>query len=434
MERAACRRTATMSRPRPLSRLAPPTARAAVWTRLGRPFRALSTRNYRLYFVGQLISQTGNWMQRVAQAWLVLDLSGSPLALGTVAALQFLPILALSLLGGVLADRTSKRTYLLVTQSCQMVLAFLLGGLAVSGLVQLWHVYLVAALNGIAIALDQPARRALPSELVPREQVPSAVALGSTLFNSARVLGPALGGVTIVALGAGGCFLLNGASYLAVLAALAMLRPSEFYAVPAPARGSMLRQVGEGLHYSWRTPGVAFTLLLLGTLGTFGYNFSVVLPLLARYTLEVGAIGFGALNSALGLGSVAGSLLAASQSSVSHRLVAAAAAVFSLLLALVALSTWYELTLGLLFLQGLSGVLFSASANTTIQLLVPDALRGRVMGLYNVLFLGGTPIGSALTGALAEGWSVQVALFANACVCLAGVAGGVAYLNATRKA
>jgi MFS family permease len=396
---------------------------------LDRSFAALRTRNYRLFFVGQLISQSGSWMQRVAQAWLVLDLTGSPLALGTVTALQFLPILALTLLGGVLADRMSKRKLLLITQSVQMVQALALGGLVVTHTIQLWQVYALAAVLGITVAVDQPARRAFPSEMVPRPQVPSAVALNSTVFNAARVAGPALGGLAIATIGVGGCFLLNGVSFLAVLIALAIMRPAEFYGTSAGSGGNVATQVVEAVRYTARTPQVGFTLLLLGVLGTFGYNFNVVLPLLARYALGTGAVGFGALNSALGLGSVVGSLLVASQSGVSPRRVVLGASVFALCLWLLALTPHYGLTLVLLFGQGIAGVVFSASANTNLQLLAPDALRGRVMSLYSLVFVGTTPFGAALTGALADHWGVRLALAIDGTFCVLGVVLGLAYLR-----
>ncbi len=396
---------------------------------LDRSFAALRTRNYRLFFVGQLISQSGSWMQRVAQAWLVLDLTGSPLALGTVTALQFLPILALTLLGGVLADRMSKRKLLLITQSVQMVQALALGGLVVTHTIQLWQVYALAAVLGITVAVDQPARRAFPSEMVPRSQVPSAVALNSTVFNAARVAGPALGGLAIATIGVGGCFLLNGVSFLAVLVALAMMRPAEFYGTSASSGGNVAIQVVEAVRYTARTPQVSFTLLLLGVLGTFGYNFNVVLPLLARYALGTGAVGFGALNSALGLGSVVGSLLVASQGGISPRRVVFGASVFALCLWLLALTPHYGLTLALLFGQGIAGVVFSASANTNLQLLAPDALRGRVMSLYSLVFVGTTPFGAALTGALADHWGVRLALAIDGTFCVLGVVLGLAYLR-----
>jgi MFS family permease len=399
---------------------------------LRRAFGALGTRNYRLYFLGQLVSQSGTWMQNIAQAWLVLELTDSPLALGTVTALQFVPVLALSLPGGVIADRLPKRGLLLATQALAMLQAFALAGLVFSNAIQLWHVYVLAALLGMATALGQPAQRALPSELVPPEQVPNAVALNSALFNAARVAGPALGGLFLATIGVAGCFLLNGVSFLFVIAALALMR------LPGPAgpgptgRGDAVRQVEEAVRYVWRTPALALPLLLVGMVGTFGYNFNVVLPLLARYELGTGALGLGIFNSALGLGSVAGALVMATRSTPSQRLVMLAAAGFSLCLAALATAPAYQLTVVLLFLQGLAGVAFTTGANTTVQLAAPGPLRGRIMSLYNVLFLGTTPFGASLTGALAESWDVRFALEVDSACCILGVLLGVAYLRRAR--
>lgn len=395
-----------------------------------RPWAALQTHNYRLFFIGQLISQSGTWVQRLAQSWLVLDLTDSPLALGAVSVLQFLPVLVLSLMGGVLADRWPKRRVLLVTQSCQMLQAFVLGALVVSGHVQLWHVYLLAGLLGITGAADQPARRSFPAVLVPRPHVPSAVALDSAVFNAARVAGPALGGIIIATLGAGGCFLLNGVSFLAVLAALALMRPREFYARVTGGKGSVLGEMGDALSYAWRVPEIALTLLLLTVVGIFGFNFNVILPLLARYALDAGPLGFGGLNSALGLGSVVGSLAVAAQAGVSRRRLLVAGGSLAMMLAAIAVSPSYQLTLGLLFLAGIASVAFSATANINLQLLAPDALRGRILSLYSVLFVGLTPVGAALTGAVAEHWDVQTTLVVNGLGCVLGVAAGLVFVRA----
>lgn len=399
---------------------------------LGRSFVALRTRNYRLYFLGQLVSQSGNWMQITAQAWLVLDLTGSPLALGTVTALQFLPVLVFSLVGGVIADRFPKREFLLVTQGLEMVQALALWALVATDVVQLWHVYVLAAMLGITMAMDMPARRSMPSEMVAREHVLSAVALNTSLFNAARVVGPSLGGLAIVTVGVAGCFLLNGLSFVAVLVALAMMRPAEFFVKVPEAKGSIGQQLGEGFSYVGRTPPAAFTLILLASLGIFGYNFNVLLPLLARYALDVGALGFGGLNSAVGIGAVVGGLLVARQGRASQKLMVAAALVYALFLASLAVSPWYQLTLVLLFIDGLAGVAFSASANTNLQLLSPDNLRGRVMAIYNLVFIGIAPVGATISGVVAEQWDVRVALGANAAGCVLGILVGLGYLRVVR--
>jgi MFS family permease len=400
---------------------------------LGRSFSSLQTRNYRLYFTGQVVSQSGTWMQRMAQAWLVLDLTGSPLALGTVTAIQYVPILVLTLLGGVLADRFPKRGFLLLLEVLRLLQALTLGLLVVSGHIVLWQVYALALVHGLIAAVEQPTRRAFPSELVPRKQLTSAVALNSAINNAARIIGPALGGVTLAAVGVGGCFLANAVSYFAVLAALWLMRPADFYGSGARSRGSVLDQLRESLSYAYRTPEIAFTLLLVGVLGTFGYNFTVFLALLARYSLDAGALGFGALNSALGVGAVLGAVVVAAQHDTSRRSIVLGAGAFTLGLGLLALSPTYWLTLVLLFGQGIASVAFSAGANTRIQMLVPEALRGRVLALYGLLFVGATPIGAALTGAIADRWDVRAALAVDAAACLIGVLAGVAYLRVVAR-
>jgi len=397
--------------------------------RMQRSLGALHERNYRLYLIGQLVSQVGTWMQRTAQAWLVLDLTGSPLALGTVTAVQFVPVLFFTLWGGALADRVAKRDLLVVTQTLQMLQAFALGFLVLTGAVQLWQVYALALMLGITSAVDQPARRALASELVDREYVASAVALNSAMLNAARVVGPALGGLGIVLVGVAGCFLLNGVSFLAVIVALLMMRSSEFRLVLNTRRTGLAGQIIEGFVYSWRTPDVAFTLILVCALGTFGYNFNVVLPLLARFALDSSALGFGGLNSALGIGSIAGAFFAAGQGRSTVRALTFTATAFSVVLGLLGLAPFYLAAIVLLLAQGFWSVSFSTTANTRVQLAAPPELRGRVMGIYNLVFVGTTPLGAGLTGAVADRWDIRAALVTNAACCLLGIGLGLYYLR-----
>ena len=397
--------------------------------RMSRSFGALRVRNYRLYLGGQMVSQIGTWMQRTAQAWLVLDLTGSPLALGTVTAVQFVPVLFFTLWGGALADRVAKRDLLVVTQTLQMLQAFALGILVLTGTVQLWQVYALALVLGITSAVDQPARRALASELVEREYVASAVALNSAQLNAARVVGPALGGLGIVLVGVAGCFLVNGVSFLAVIVALMMMRSSEFQTRAYVGRTGLASQIIEGFVYSWRTPEIAFTFILVGFLGAFGYNWNVVLPLLARFALDSSALGFGGLNSALGIGSLAGAMFAAGQGRTTVRALAVAATAFSVFLGLLGLAPFYLAAIVLLLAQGFWSVTFSTTANTRVQLTAPPELRGRVMGIYNLVFVGTTPLGAGLTGAVADNWGIRAALVTNAACCLVGVALGLRYLQ-----
>ena len=390
-------------------------------------FRALDNPNYRLFWLGQLASLTGTWMQRIAQAWLVLQLTDSPLALGTVTAIQFSPILLFALVGGALADRFPKRRVLLATQSLMLLQALVLAALTAAGAAQVAHIYVLAAVLGLASALDNPTRQAFVIELVGPDDLPNAVALNSAQFNMARLLGPALGGITIAAAGVAGCFALNAASYLAVLASLLLLRPDRLFAATPARKGRLLGQIGEGLRYAATTPDVALVVLLMAAIGTFGYNFTLILPLIAQYVLGAGPVGFGLLTSAMGVGSLAAALGLAYTGRPTRRALLGGAAGFSLLLAGVALSHWWPLTLALLAGLGLCSIVFSATANTRLQLVTPAHLRGRVMGLYALLFAGTTPIGSLVVGTAAERVGVQAAVVGAAAMCGLGVVAGLLY-------
>jgi MFS family permease len=395
--------------------------------RLMEGFRALRIRNYRLFFWGQAVSLSGSWMQTTAQAWLVLQLTSSPLALGIVTTLQFLPMTLLSLLGGVIADRAPKHRLLLFTQSATMVLAFFFGLLVATGVIQLWHVYLLAALQGIAAAIDNPVRQAFSVELVGREEVVNAVALNSMLFNLGRVVGPALGGLVITYFGIAPALIINAASFLAVLAGLLLMRPAEFRSAPRRQDGPVLTRLMEGLSYAWQTPAVLLILVVVAAIGTFGYNFSVTLPLIAGFVLRTDAAGFGALSAYLGIGSLAAAITAAYARGVTTRRLLIGAGSFSLLLGAVAISPWFWLSSLLLVALGFAGITFATTANTLLQIHVPDALRGRVMGLYILLFAGSTPIGALLIGALSDGLGVPLALLTCAVLCLLGTCGAFVY-------
>lgn len=394
---------------------------------LARQFSSLAVRNYRLYFTGQLVSLVGTWMQRIGEAWLVLKLTDSPLALGTVTTLQFLPITILTLFGGVFADRMPKRRMLIITQWASLAQAMVMAVLVSTGVVELWHVYLLALWLGIVNALDGPVRQSFVVELVGREQLTNAVALNSSIFNMARIVGPAVGGILIALVGMSAAFYLNAFSYFAVLAAYMMMRPSEFRAVPMPAKGGVLRQVWAGIMYSVRTPRVLFLFILLAFIGTFGYNFTVIIPLVAEYILEVGPGRFGFLTSCMGVGSLAAALALAANGKPSLRMMLIAAVSFSVLLGTLALSPWFTVTALLLVVLGIGSVTFSTTINTIIQMTVPDELRGRVMSIYFLLFAGSTPLGGYVTGWLAEEYSVRTTLFALAAVCGTGVLVALAY-------
>jgi MFS family permease len=331
--------------------------------------------------------------------------------------------MVLTLFGGVLADRLPKRAVIICTQSVAAVQALILAFLVLSNRVQLWQIYVLALVLGLVNAFDNPTRQAFVVEMVGKERLQNAVALNSSLFNSARIIGPALGGVVISAVGIGQAFLWNGVSFLPVIAGLFLMRPHEFYAVPKPERGNVFGQLAEGVRYALNTREVFLILLMIGTLGTFGYNFTTILPLIAKYVVHGGAIGLGLLTSAMGLGSLAAALGVASVGRTSLAMLFIAAALFSAVLVLVGLSAWLPLTLALLVVLGVTSIVFTSSANTRLQLAAPGRLRGRVMSLYFLLFAGTTPIGSLLVGVLASRVGVQPTVILMGLICLAGVAG-----------
>ncbi|HNP86188.1 MAG TPA: MFS transporter [Kouleothrix sp.] len=401
-----------------------------------RGFRALAVRNYRLFWTGQLISQTGSWMQRTAQDWLVLQLTHSPMALGIVTALQFLPIMLLSLIGGVITDRWSKHRLVIITQTAALVQAAVFAALVASGTIQLWHVYVLALVLGIITAIDNPVRQSFVVELVGRENLVNAVALNSMLFNGARIVGPALAGIMIASASStlSGIALVvfaNALSFIAVLAGLLMIDTSRLWEGPRAPAGHMGQRLLEGLQYVWRTPPVMLIMIVVAAIGTFGYNFSVVLPLLSGFVLHTDAAGFGGLSAFLGFGSLVGALGTAYTRQVTLRRLMLGSLVFSLLLGAVAVSTNFALSGALLIALGFAGILFSTSANTLLQLRVPDALRGRVLSLYMLLFAGSTPIGGLLVGSLSNVIGVSETLLLCAVLCLLGLGGALLYYRRT---
>jgi len=411
--------------PRPAP-VVPPTGR--------RTLRALDNPNYRLYFFGQLGSQTGSWLQRTAQAWLVLvDLHGSPAELGLLTALQFMPIMVLTLFGGVVADRLPRRQLMFGIQAVATVQAVVMAALTLSGVVQLWHVYVLAFVLGVVSAFDFPTRQAFVSELVSREELQSAISLNSSIFNGARIIGPGFGGLIIAAWGTGWCFALNAVSFLAVLIALAMLDPKRMLSVKRPPRAPLWTQLADGLRYSAREPRLSFTIMLLAFMGTFGYNFGVVLPLLARDALDLDSVGFGALNAAMGVGALIAALGVVARLAPSDRKVQVSAVLFSLLLAVTAFAPW-PAVLVVLTALGLANVTYSALTNTLLQLNSEEIYRGRVLSLYTLLFAGTTPIGGALTGWLANAWGIRIALAIEAAVCIAAALGAGLYLRLRQRA
>jgi MFS family permease len=394
----------------------------------GHALRALNNYNYRLYFFGQSVSQIGSWLQRIAQAWQVLDLTGSPAALGIVTVLQFLPIMLLSLVAGVIVDRFPKRQMVWVIQFIATLQAAVLAFLTLSGQIQLWEIYVLAVVLGIVSAFDMPSRQAFVGEMVGRQDLQSAISLNSSLFNGARIIGPGIGGVIIALWGVGWCYAINAVSFVAVLISLMLLRPEQFFPLRRAARAALWTQLADGLKYATSRYQLVFPLLLLAVVGTFGYNFGVSLPLLARYQLDVGSVGFGGLNAAMGVGSVIGALSLAPRLTPSERVLLVAAGSFSVLLLLVAVVPWFVVALGVLVLLGFASIAYSACTNTTLQLNSREEYRGRVLSLYTLLFAGTTPIGGAITGWLADRWGIGLALAAEAIVCLLAVGAGALWL------
>jgi MFS family permease len=386
-----------------------------------RPARlaALRHRDFRLFWSGQLVSLIGTWMQSVGQAWLVLELTGSPFHLGLVTALQFTPILLLSPVGGALSDRFPKRRIILLTQAAMMGQAFVLAALVWSGQVRYWHVAVLAAIYGLGRAIDIPARQSYITDLVGRGDLANAVALNSLVFNGARIVGPAVAGLLIARFGVGLAFFLNGLSFVAVLAALLATRtPGD----PDPAGRLGIRAgVWGALAYAARTPPVAFTLSLIVAVSVLVLNFNVVVPLVAKDVLGEGAHGFGLLMSSLGAGAVMAGigLTLLRRGRPSLRFLALSATVLSAGTASLGLVGHFGTAAVLLVGLGCCQILFSTGCNTTLQLTTPDALRGRVMGLYALANAGMTPFGSLLVGTVAEHLGVRAA-------CLVGGSGGLA--------
>jgi predicted MFS family arabinose efflux permease len=366
-------------------------------------------------------------MQRLAQAWLVLNLTHSPFALGTVNLLQALPITLFSLFGGVIADRVPKRELLLVTQIISTIQAFVLAALTSLGTIQIWQIYVLALVVGTANAFDGPARQSFPIELVGRNEVANAVALNSTLMNGSRILGPSFAGLAIATIGIAGCFWLNAISFIAVIGCLLAMRPSQFFALPKLQRGRTADLLREGISYSLRTPAVFSLLFALLFVGTFGYNFNTFVPLVARFILNTTSFQYGLFFSALGTGSLLAGFAVAFTHSHRERTVYLGGAAFMFLLAMLALSKIYALSVIILFFTGMASIMFSTSLQTRLQLIVINEFRGRVMGIYTLLQQGSTPFGAMFIGGISERWSVEVAVLSSAIIGATGLFGAWLY-------
>jgi MFS family permease len=385
-------------------------------------FASLSNRNYRRYFTGQAVSVIGTWMQSIAQSWLVLQLTHSGTALGVVVALQTLPVLLLGPYGGVVADRVDKRKLMIGLQSMMGVLALVLGLLTVTGVVQLWQVYVLAVLLGLNNTFENPARQAFILEMVGPDHLRNAVSLNSVLVNAARAIGPAVAGVIIAVGGTGICFLLNAASFVAVVASLVRLDTDQLQ--PSPPARRAKRQVRDGLAYVGRTPQLAVPLLMMALVGCLAYEFQVVLPVVAEQTFHGGSQVYGFLTAAMGAGAVVGGLWVAARGHTGIRALSASAAVFGVVIALAAGAPTLWFALVAMALVGGASVSFLAEGNSTLQLVAAPDMRGRVMALWAVAFMGSTPIGGPIAGWVADTFGGRAGLLLGAVACLVAAALG----------
>jgi MFS family permease len=396
-----------------------------VSTTITRTFSSLTIRNYRLWVVGQGISLSGTWMQTVAQGLLVLQLTGSGTALGLVTALQTIPVLLFGPWGGVVADRFPKRRILYVTQAVSAILGLLLGTLVATGAVRIEMVYLLALCLGAVSAVDNPTRQAFVLEMVGKEEIVNAISLNSTEINLARVVGPAIAGILIASVGLAACFLINGFSFLAVLAVLMAMRAEELR--PTPLASRMPGQLRQGLQYVRASPVIRTILVMMAVIGTFTYEFSVSLPLFAEMTFRQGPATYAAMTAAMGLGAVVGGLYTASRGTGSPQRLISAALLFGGTVLMTAVAPSLPLALLALVAVGFCSIGFTSLGNATLQLATSAEMRGRVMALWTVAFLGSTPIGGPLIGAIGEhvGPRWALALGGVAAMVAAGLGAGV---------
>ena len=386
-----------------------------------RGLSALSHRNYRLFFGGQIVSQTGSWMQRIALGWYVLELTHSPFDVGVMAFAQFMPYMVFGLFAGVLADRLDARRTVLGTQTAQLVFASALAWIALGGFAQPWMLYTIALLNGTVLVLDVPSRQQLTYRMVGRDDLPNAIALNSTLFNASRIFGPAIAGIVLVA-GAGVCFLTNAISYLAVLICLLLMRVSEFFPLQKFDRPKILAGTREGLAWMRKQPRMLALLSLVFVISTFCFNFNVTLPILAKVTLNGHAYVYGLLSAAFGMGALVGALAAASLGRASTKVLLVGGMVFSGAELLLAPLQSAVLAGVLLFFVGAGFTAWSANSNAIMQLAAPDHLRGRVIGLYFYAFNGTGAIAGIMTGWLCAVGGTELAFVVSGLIGIVAVA------------
>jgi MFS family permease len=396
-------------------------------SRLPQGLTSFRHRNFRLFWLGQLVSLIGTWMQTVAQGWLLVELThADAVALGLLAAVQFMPVLVLGLFGGVLADAVPKRRALIATQIVSGLLALILGLLVLDKSVQVWHIFVLAGFLGVVNAFDMPLRQSFVVEMVGRDSIANAVALNSAVFNATRIVGPAVAGILIATLGLAACFLINAASYIAVIAGLLIMREDELHRPPVSGLERSLRsvvaQLAEGLRYVRDTPTIAIAVAIVAVVSTAALNFVVLLPLLAQDVLGGGATTYGFLSSAAGVGSLVGALSLAFGRAPSFRRLLAGAAAIGLAMIGLGISRWLPLSLVLMTVAGWGLIAMAATTNMIIQLSTPDHLRGRVVSVYLTVFAGSTPIGGVASGAIAATAGTPAAFIVAGVVSLLAVA------------
>lgn len=384
----------------------------------GRTFASLAHRNYRIYFVGQFVSLVGMWMQSAAQSWLVFDLTRSEAMLGAVGVAGSIPVLVVSIWGGILADRFPRRRILIACQAVFALLAAILATLVLTGMVQVWHILLLATIGGIVGGLEMPSRQAFVIEMVGRRDLMNAIALNSSVFHASRILGPAVAGIVIATWGTGPCFLINALSYGAVMAALLSMRLAAV--TPSTATGSAWQQATEGFRVVARTPRVAGLMLLMLAVGIFGWSYVILLPSLARDTLGTDADGYGWMMSATGVGSVIGALwIAATRDIRSGRfLIAGSIGLFAVSATALSWVTTLPAAIALLVPAGMGLTAFFSGTNTLVQSSVDDEVRGRAMGVYTLVYGLLMPVGALFAGTLAEWTDTPTAIRVGALVCL----------------
>ena len=382
-----------------------------------RTFSALKHRNFRLFFSGQLISFTGTWMTTTAQGWLVYQLTGSKSLLGLVAAAASAPMLFFATWGGWIADRYPKRSVIVVTQTCQMILSLTMAALVWSKLVQPWHIIVLAILGGITMAFDMPARQSFVIEMTSREDLMNAISLNSSAFNCARIIGPSIAGFLMAQVGIAACFLVDGLSFLAVIAGLLLMRLPKH--TPIHSESSALGQAFEGFRYVWNHRRVLTILSLFAVVGIFGWSYSVLMPAFARDVLHLGENGYGLLMAGSGVGALAAALTVASAGHIFPTRVMALGGIliFSASLALFAFTRNLYLGTVLLAIVGFGIVLYFSTSNTVLQSIVPDEMRGRVMGIWTLIFGGMIPLGSLQAGLMADFLGTPATIAIGALVC-----------------